>query len=196
VITDSVTRRGGVGCIVFYNHPVLPLVIWGALAVWLIFSGVQHAGLAWFSVVAHAVGALVGWTFFEYLLHRFIFHPPVDRGRWVRFAHAIHGKHHDDPDNLSFTLVLPLGALLILLPLTGIFFLLMKPAKLPIFTGFFLIGYLAYEYVHLSFHHWRMPTRWTRALQRRHLAHHHRDERIWFGVTSPFWDWIFSTRGN
>ena len=72
MITDSVTRRGGVGCIVFYNHPVLPLVIWGALAVWLIFSGVQHAGLAWFSVVAHAVGALVGWTFFEYLLHRFI----------------------------------------------------------------------------------------------------------------------------
>jgi uncharacterized membrane protein HdeD (DUF308 family) len=193
--TEQSIRWGWVGRIVFYNHPVLPLAIWGSLAAWLIVSGVQGPGLDVLSLAAHAMAALLGWTLFEYLLHRFVLHPPAPDGRWACFSRAIHGKHHDDPDNLSATFVLPLGALLILLPLVCIFWFLMKPDMLPVFTGFFLAGYLAYEYVHLALHHWRMPTRWARALQRRHLAHHHGDDRTWFGVTSPFWDWIFRTRG-
>jgi dihydroceramide fatty acyl 2-hydroxylase len=61
-----------------------------------------------------------------------------------------------------------------------------------------LIGYLAYEYVHLSAH--RRPRRGLpgplallRMSKRYHLRHHFDCMDRAFGVTTPLWDWLFGT---
>ncbi|MCK6457046.1 MAG: sterol desaturase family protein, partial [Phycisphaerae bacterium] len=55
-----------------------------------------------------------------------------------------------------------------------------------------LLGYVAYEFVHLSSHAGR---RWgpLRALDRYHMRHHFENANRTFGVTTPLWDWVFGT---
>ena len=111
-------------------------------------------------------------------------------GRWT---HAIHGKHHDEPDHPAFALVPPVNAAIILLSLMGVFSILVPLHGLAVFTGFFLLGYLAYEYLHLAIHHRKPRTSLGRFLCRHHLSHHARKQEGNYGVTSHLWDWLLGT---
>ena len=56
------------------------------------------------------------------------------------------------------------------------------------------IGYMIYEWIHYSTHH-RVPrTRLGKFYRRYHMIHHFKDTQNYFGVTSPFWDWVFRTQ--
>jgi sterol desaturase/sphingolipid hydroxylase (fatty acid hydroxylase superfamily) len=59
--------------------------------------------------------------------------------------------------------------------------------------GGMLLGYAAYEWVHYSTHYRVARTRYGRYVRAWHLAHHHKSPRARFGVTSPFWDFVFGT---
>jgi len=179
-------------------HPVMPALVWLPIALGSILWGVRAGSLSGLQLAFFADAALLSWSLLEYILHRCLFHPPECWKMLDRWAQAIHGKHHDEPGHPAFALVPPVNASVILLLLVGVFslvfYLLGVPLRnLPVFTGFFLLGYLAYEYLHLATHHRNPGTRLGRFLRRHHLRHHAQGRAGNYGVTSHFWDWLLGT---
>jgi sterol desaturase/sphingolipid hydroxylase (fatty acid hydroxylase superfamily) len=128
------------------------------------------AGLAW-------------WTLLEYLLHRFMFHRAGSR----------HLKHHARLDDRRLALA-PLSSALGGIAIHAIVFigLFGLGAGLSLLAGV-VTGYLAYEWVHWATHY-RVPhSHVLKALRRHHMIHHHAQHDARFGVTTPFWDWVFRT---
>ena len=83
------------------------------------------------------------------------------------------------------------------IPLSLVLFWLFREVLGSLAWGFFsgfVCGYLIYDMVHYSIHHWtttKSPVlRWIR---HHHMAHHYKDTNKGFGVSSPFWDRIFRT---
>ncbi|HIL25578.1 MAG TPA: hypothetical protein EYG19_09300 [Verrucomicrobia bacterium] len=111
--------------------------------------------------------------------------------RWAQFAH---GVHHDAQDEPIHTLVPPVNAAFILLPFLGLFYWLVPEWALAVFVGFFLAGYLAYEYVHYAMHQREPQSRFGKYLRRHHLTHHAHGHAGNFGVSTPLWDWVLGTR--
>ncbi len=143
--------------------------------------------------------------FFEWALHRYVLHgrPREVQGHTVDVG-LPHRGHHEMPDDVGGALLgtsfaatdsvgvaaLVTGVGLLTTPLVG---------RVPwrgIVTGVAAgVGGLArYEWAHLLHHSGRKPrTARGRRLRAHHMAHHHRDERAWFGVTSDLADRAFGT---
>jgi sterol desaturase/sphingolipid hydroxylase (fatty acid hydroxylase superfamily) len=153
---------------------------------------VSHELGLWQTTVIGGIALLV-WSLFEYITHRFLLHPPAKFRRMDRWAYFAHGKHHDESDHPVFALVPPLNAAIVLMPLLVIFYLVVPAHALAVFVGFFLLGYLAYEYVHLALHHASPKTRLGCYFRRHHLTHHAHGREGNFGVSSPLWDFLLGT---
>ena len=65
---------------------------------------------------------------------------------------------------------------------------------LTVFVGFFLTGYLAYEYIHYAMHKKEPRSGLAEFLRRHHLIHHAHGHAGNFGVSTPLWDWLLGTR--
>jgi sterol desaturase/sphingolipid hydroxylase (fatty acid hydroxylase superfamily) len=174
-------------------HPILPLVIWGPVAIVLLITGINENKLSLAPVILWAVVGLLVWTLSEYLLHRFVFHFPA-KGKWgKRFVFIFHGLHHDDPNDPTRLVMPPLPALIFVVLLYNFYALLIPAEFLKVFFCFFLIGYLVYDYIHYATHHFKMTSPVLKYLKRYHLLHHHAHERSRYGVSSPLWDLILRT---
>ncbi len=139
-----------------------------------------------------AAGALA-WTLVEYWLHRLFFHlGPTSDARRVT-AYLVHLHHHHAPADRARLVATPAQSLSLALLLLGAYTLGAGPAaRWPLLAGS-LLGYLAYELVHLCAHHGRPRTALGRALRRHHLRHHFADAGHNFGISSPLWDLVFRT---
>jgi sterol desaturase/sphingolipid hydroxylase (fatty acid hydroxylase superfamily) len=174
-------------------HPIVPLLVWGPVAVWLIWRAVVVHGLGLGGLAIIGVAGLVTWTLAEYLLHRYLFHfePKTDLGR--RFIYLFHGVHHDTPQDKTRLLMPPAGALPIIAVLYFMFWLVLPYPWAEPFTGFFIIGYLVYDYIHYATHHFPMKHPALQFLKHYHMRHHFSGEHGRYGVSSPFWDRVFGT---
>lgn len=181
-----------------FFHPALPLVFWGPVAITCIAWGVASYSLDWSTTAIIGSTALGVWTFIEYLMHRFLLHPPEHRKLLSRWAQLAHGVHHDAQDEPVHTMVPPVNAVLILMPFLALFYCLVPEWALAVFIGFFLAGYLGYEYIHYSFHQSdsksHPKSRLGKAIRRHHLTHHAHGHAGNFGVTTPLWDYLLGTR--
>ncbi len=172
-------------------HPVVPVVIFLPAIVVLFVLGVQRAGFGW--ALLEAAGGLVFWSLTEYWLHRLVFHFEPDHP-WGRRLHwIIHGVHHDHPND-PLRLVMPPS---VSVPLAALFLwafslVLGSPAWLAFAAGF-LAGYLTYDMTHYHVHHHRPKTRLGRVLRDLHMRHHFQDDERGFGISAPYWDWVFRT---
>ncbi len=185
-------------------HPAVIIVLWAPVIVYSYLWGYQirppGSGRAYLPV-AFLLGLFV-WTFVEYNIHRFFFHFHPKTPFQDRIVFLFHGVHHVQP-RMKTRLVmppvvsLPLGALFLLL-----FYLLV--GKLigqlhwvgPLLSGFAL-GYLIYDLTHYATHHFAMRRgRYFRFLKRHHMLHHYKTPDLRFGVSSPFWDWVYGTLPN
>lgn len=175
-------------------HPIVPLLFWSPFAGWLLWRSIWVHGLAPLTVLALIVPALVTWTLTEYLAHRFVFHFPASNrfSRWLVFM--FHGVHHDAPRDKTRLVMPPAGAVLLMLVIWGLFSLLIPRPWLEPFVAFFVIGYLAYDYIHYATHHFPMRSAAARQLKQYHMQHHFSGESGRFGVSSPLWDIIFRTK--
>jgi dihydroceramide fatty acyl 2-hydroxylase len=174
-------------------HPAVPALVFVPLALaTLNYAFAIGLGL---STVAATFGAgLTGFTLFEYLLHRFIFHRHFGTQRAGRItAFLTHGYHHIYPND-SGRLVLPPMLSLPVGVLIAIVYLACLPRALAAaaFAGT-ATGYVSYDSMHWWLHHGRARTRVGRFLKRYHALHHsdHRGGR--FGVSTPFWDVLLGT---
>lgn len=152
-----------------------------------------HVGTGAGVTAALFVSGMAFWTFFEYLMHRFVFHFWPKGEFQTKLQFTMHGVHHQYPNDkdrlvMPITVSIPLSLLLLWL-----FWALMGSKAWGFFSGFGC-GYLAYDMIHYSVHHWtNMKSPLMRKIRRHHMAHHFRDTNKGFGVSSYAWDRVFRT---
>jgi sterol desaturase/sphingolipid hydroxylase (fatty acid hydroxylase superfamily) len=139
------------------------------------------------------LAGMVFWSLFEYFFHRFVFHFYPEGDFQTRLQFTMHGVHHQYPNDkdrlvMPVTVSIPLSILLLLL-----FRWILGDWVWGFFSGF-IAGYLVYDMMHYAIHHAQgFKTPLLRQIRNHHLAHHFRDTRRGFGVSSPFWDAVFRT---
>jgi dihydroceramide fatty acyl 2-hydroxylase len=172
-------------------HPVVPVVIFlPAIVVLFILGAREVTALAVLGLVA---GGYLFWTLTEYWIHRLVFHFEPEEGWGARFHWIIHGVHHDHPND-PLRLVMPPSVSVPLAALFyGLFVLVMGTAAADVFAAGFLAGYLAYDMLHYHVHHHRPRSRVDKVLRELHMRHHFQDDTRGFGISAPWWDYVFRT---
>lgn len=144
------------------------------------------------TVIGWFFGGVLVFTFVEYLAHRYFFHLKPSSPFRAKIQFAIHGNHHAHPRQTTQIMIKPPIALLVI-GLTTLVFYGLFGLMIVAFEPGFLLGYSVYLLVHFAVHAYRPPNNFLRYLWINHLIHHHRNDRTNFGVSSPFWDFIFWT---
>jgi 4-hydroxysphinganine ceramide fatty acyl 2-hydroxylase len=173
----------------FYGPLVLLVVGWTVSV-----PEKRAVGLAFFGA------GLFLWTLVEYLVHRYVLHPPFPDGKGIirhglhRLFDNLHWEHHERPwDGKHLS-----GSVSQTLP----FFLLLGAASLlsPLHTGPLMfaglvLGYVIEEWMHYSAHFERLPGSYFATMRRYHLRHHNSPEGLdyGFGISSYLWDIVAGT---
>lgn len=164
----------------------LPLIIF---SVWKSFAVGITAGV----VAALFIFGIAFWTLFEYIFHRYVFHFTPRGPLQERISFLFHGVHHQYPNDKK-RLVMPITlslliALLLFAPFSAVF-----GDSVWAFWAGFMLGYLAYDMMHYSIHHFKAPKiEWIKNIWKAHTDHHYRDSTHGYGVSSPLWDHVFGT---
>lgn len=172
-------------------HWSVPLFVYVPLIVLL--GAVSFERIAPATVVVMAALGYLIWTLIEYFGHRYLFHWEFPGAFGRRIHLLIHGVHHDHPND-PLRLVMPIllsGPIMIIAWFVATL-LFGVPLRYPGLMGF-IIGYLAYDMVHYYTHHATPTTKLGLTLRRLHLMHHFRDHDKGFGVSAPYWDFVFGT---
>jgi sterol desaturase/sphingolipid hydroxylase (fatty acid hydroxylase superfamily) len=177
-----------------------PLVIWAIYLPVIVFMCYysrilldltsEHILLLFFS-------GMFFWTFFEYMLHRFVFHFIATNEQAMKIVYIIHGNHHEYPRDRERLFMPPVPSLILS---STIFSLMYFIARLiggtenafAFFPGF-MLGYLIYGSMHYAIHAWNPPYKWMKPLWRNHHLHHYKNEHRGFGVSTTLWDRLFGT---
>ncbi len=174
-------------------HPRTVLLLYVPLILFVATYGLVEAGIGATAFFGFFVGGVLFWTLFEYLFHRLFFHFTPRSKFGYRLQFFVHGVHHQYPQD-ERRLVMPIGVSLTLaLLLWFSFHALMGHAAFAFFPGF-VSGYLCYDMIHFSIHHFPVPKSGPlRAVWAHHLAHHFKRPDRAYGVSSPLWDHVFRT---
>jgi len=164
----------------YWLEPVLDT----ALGCTLLVQGLRRHVPAAHAALLVLTGLLV-YSFMEYVVHRWVFHGPLQA-----FARG-HAAHHREPrgyDALPFFVPALVLAAVIALCLSW-----MDSAHAYLLASGIAFGYVAYGSCHFLIHHRRFRHPLLRAWAARHHIHHHHPERN-YGVTSELWDALLGTR--
>jgi sterol desaturase/sphingolipid hydroxylase (fatty acid hydroxylase superfamily) len=176
-------------------HPITPGVWFGPF---IAYAWVTAPGaVGWAATAGLFAAGMLGFSLFEYGLHRFVFHGLMrlaERDPRYRFAAFMaHGYHHEFPDDPSRLVMPPM----ISWPLAALFALVyasLLGARLSVpLLGGTMAGYLGYDWIHYYTHHFRPRTRLGKWMRAYHLRHHYQDPNAFFGISSPLWDVVFGT---
>lgn len=145
-------------------------------------------------ILLYGAAGLLGWTLFEYAMHRFLFHLALPGAWGRRLGFVIHGCHHVDPRDplrnvMPLSVSVPYGAAIAVLA-----DLVFDRADWLLVGGFAALGYVGYDLSHWTYHQRRARSRVFRYLQRHHWRHHAAGADGNNAVTVPFWDTVFRTR--
>lgn len=151
------------------------------------YMGVDLAANWWL----YPVG-LFSWTFLEYIMHRFAFHFESKRESGKKAVYAIHLIHHHYPNDDQRLFQPPLVNILLASVFLGVGYLAMGKNAFVFIPGL-VNGYVLYSFMHYSMHMFKPPFKFLQPLWRHHHLHHYRFQTKAFGVSSPFWDYIFGT---
>jgi len=175
---------------------VVPL-IWIPVSMYLLFSAIDSFQSVKIGLLLYIVG-IFAWTFFEYTLHRFVFHFVEDRlpdhgvARVCHFLmHAVHHLFPLDP----LRLVMPPALLAVMCcPFWFVFEALLPTLVIRgIWSGVFT-GYIAYDMIHYHSHHSAFQNiPYLNEIKRYHMKHHFKQPEMGFGVSNKLWDWVFGT---
>jgi dihydroceramide fatty acyl 2-hydroxylase len=172
-------------------HPSVPVIVFLPAIVALLVIGLGRAGTL--TAIGFAIAGYVFWTLTEYWMHRVVFHFEPEEGIGAKLHWIIHGVHHDHPNDrmrlvMPPSVSVPLAVLFLLL-----FWVVLGAVWAPAFGAGFLAGYLIYDMTHYHLHHHMPRTRAGRRLRELHMRHHFEDDTRGFGVSAPWWDFVFRT---
>ncbi len=172
-----------------------PLVIWCIYLPVILFL-VQHGYSKFYFMFPHIallfMGGVLSWTFFEYLMHRFVFHYIAHSEKARRIIYIIHANHHEYPRDRERLFMPPVPSLVIAAFVFALQYGLLGNNVFIFFPGF-LMGYLLYGTMHYAIHACNPPFRWMKPLWRNHHLHHYKEQEKGFGVSTTIWDRIFGT---
>lgn len=173
------------------THPAVPLILYGPVILALAAAGMSRVG-ALIAIALMAAGYFT-WTLMEYWVHRAVFHFRP-RGPWsASFVWAVHGIHHDHPNDSRRIVAWPVVSVPIGAAAATLAWLVLPGATWLPFVAGWGGGYLCYELLHAYLHLGRPRSVLVRRLRARHLRHHFADPRGDFGVSAPYWDYVFGT---
>jgi dihydroceramide fatty acyl 2-hydroxylase len=172
-------------------HPVVPVLIF--LPAVTIFAVLALGRMDTLEVVAWAVGGYVFWSLSEYWIHRAIFHFEPEEGLGARFHWIIHGVHHDHPNDPLRLVMPPSVSVPLAAAFYGLFVLVLGTPIAFAFAAGFLGGYLLYDMTHYHLHHHTPRTGVGRVVRELHMRHHFEDDSHGFGISAPYWDYVFGT---
>jgi sterol desaturase/sphingolipid hydroxylase (fatty acid hydroxylase superfamily) len=173
-------------------HHLLPAVLYLPTAILLLYLALRALSAG--SVAAGFLGGYVLWTLVEYFGHRFLFHHRFTSPAGRRAQVLMHGVHHNHPSDPLRLVMPPLMSVPITTAAWAMLRAILGPTLcLPALAGF-IAGYLAYDMLHHHLHHGQARTDIGRFLRARHMRHHFRDDTTSFGVSAPWWDYVFGTR--
>lgn len=177
-------------------HPLMPVVLYVPLALVCIYVAAVPYQVSLGRLSLEVFCGYLAWTLFEYWLHRLVFHLPVVGPKTERIAFLIHGVHHEYPWDET-RLVMPTFASLGFCVVTFLGFraALGAEAMYGPFAGF-VLGYVIYDETHWYVHAHTPTSRFGRWLRREHFLHHFREPTSRFGVSCPWLDYLFGTRGT
>lgn len=141
--------------------------------------------------------AMICWTLFEYLVHRFLFHFETNHTIGRRLVYIFHENHHDFPRDKSRLFMPPVPSILMSLIVFFLFYGLSlvftgSGGYAMIFFSGFISGYLVYVSLHYAIHSYT-PPKYLKILWRNHHLHHYKHPDKAFGVSSILWDKLFGT---
>jgi sterol desaturase/sphingolipid hydroxylase (fatty acid hydroxylase superfamily) len=172
-------------------HPAVPVLIYGPVVALMLALSVVRDG--WWDMAGLVLLGYALWTLFEYWLHRIVFHFEPEDGLGARLHWMIHGVHHDHPNDPLRLVMPPAASVPLAIVVVGVMFLVAgRVHALGVAAGF-LIGYLIYDEIHYMLHHHTPKTRLGRRLRELHMRHHFQDDEKGFGISAPYWDFVFRT---
>ncbi len=172
-------------------HPVVPVLLFLPAIAVLAVTGAGRVGTG--EALAWAAGGYVFWTLTEYWLHRAVFHFEPEQGIGARLHWMIHGVHHDHPNDPLRLVMPPSASVPLALGFLGLFWAVLGYDVALAFGAGFLGGYLLYDMLHFHVHHHTPRTAMGRKLREWHMRHHFQDDERAFGISAPYWDWVFGT---
>lgn len=176
-------------------HPSVPLVLYLPAIAYMVYSSIWRNQLPILLVVAlFFVGVLI-WTLLEYVIHRQIFHYEPKTSVGKKFHFIVHGVHHDYPNDAKRLVMPPVISIPLAIIFYVLFVLLFGKGAPSVWAGL-VAGYVCYDSIHYAIHHFPMKSRFLNRLKQHHLRHHFHNDQAGYGVSSPFWDYIFRTNGR
>ncbi|QTV04742.1 sterol desaturase family protein [Faecalibacter bovis] len=172
-----------------------PAVIWGMyipILSYILYTGYSQYEFSIRLMIGLFIGAILFWTFFEYLAHRFLFHWATEHPKFQRLVYIFHGNHHHYPRDKQRLFMPPIPSLILATIIFSIQYFLLGKYVFVFFPGF-MIGYLLYASMHYLIHAVAPPFKFMKPLWRNHHLHHYKNEELGFGVSNTFWDRVFGT---
>lgn len=166
------------------------VAIWSVVLALIVYTAWGSASIG--AALGLVVLGLIGWTLFEYALHRFFFHWET---KWKLLEEAVfvtHGNHHIDPNDPDRNLMPPIVSM----PISGAIWagcvaLFGSPGTV-LFLGF-ITGYVAYDCTHYACHQFAMRSPALKYLRRHHIRHHYARQDGNYAITGLIWDHVFGT---
>lgn len=173
------------------THPLVIYSIYFPVILLSLYYGAAYRELQSMAMTLWFLAGLLFWTFFEYLMHRYLFHMIAERAWARRIIYTMHGVHHEYPRDQERLFMPPVPSLVVATLLFSTFYLFIGWQVTAFFPGF-LLGYLVYGSMHYAIHAFP-PPKMLKALWRNHHLHHYKMPDKGFGVSSVLWDVVFGT---
>ena len=186
-----------------FDNPILNRLSQTHIATPIIIFFVYAIGLLWYTEVATTIplwtvvlvffAGTLGFTFMEYAIHRWVYHPPHGASEaYKKATYKMHGLHHDYPKDKRRLAMPPLVAIILATSLLFLFRMVLGDYAYTYLAGF-VVGYAMYLMVHYTVHIYSPPKNFLRALWVNHSIHHYSEDEVLFGVSQPLWDYVFGT---
>lgn len=174
------------------THISIPLGIFFTYASALLYWSITHTSLDAWTTVGMFVLGFISFTWIEYNMHRYVFHMGTYTRLREKLQYTIHGVHHEYPKDKERLAMPPLVSITLATLLLLIFRLVLGDLVFSFLPGF-LVGYAFYLSIHYMVHVYQPPKNMFKVLWVNHAIHHYKHGEYVFGVSSPFWDYVYGT---
>ena len=175
-------------------HWTVPLWVYIPVVSYLLYNSFFSYKMIWWNIFLLFLAGLFTWTLTEYVLHRFVFHYEAKKVRlekdfiscftvFIMITRRIQNGWFMPP-----SVSIPLAAFFYFL-----FYFILGVENTSSFFAGFIVGYLFYDITHYAIHHFNLKNKFWLSIKNHHMLHHYKFDNLGFGVSQPFWDYVFGT---
>ncbi|CAN5571538.1 hypothetical protein BH10BAC4_BH10BAC4_18170 [soil metagenome] len=177
------------------THISVPLVVFFFYSSGLLYWSATHTSLStWITLTMFFIGAF-SFTWVEYIIHRYLFHMGAETEGKAKAQYTMHGVHHEFPKDKTRLAMPPLLSISLATMLLFVFRFILGDFVFSFLPGF-LVGYALYLSIHYMVHAFQPPNNFFKILWVNHAIHHYKNGDGVYGVSSPFWDYIYGTMSS